>query len=114
MSDRSCYVCEKLRAAVLTMMTHRGVPRDRLVMAILTNLSMLKEQDFPTGEIRRAYQRMMERVNAAAPGEPSIETYEAGFRSLSDDDVRWVTDHLHSLAFSMEAHRAAHTPDSPL
>ncbi len=64
MSQQYDYVCEKLRRAVLTMMAHRGVPRDRLVITILTE--------------------------------------------LSDDDVRWLIDRLHSLAFSMEVCRATH------
>ena len=109
MSQPFDYVCEKLRDAVLTMMAHRGVPRDRLVITILTDIALLSERDFPDGENRRGFRYMMDRIRAALPGEPSIETYEAAFRALSDDDVRWVIDRLHSLAFSMEAYRATHT-----
>lgn len=110
MEDRYQYVRGKLKDCVLTMMAHRGVPRDRLIIAVMTGLDLLKERDFPEGEIRRSFCHMMSRIHAAAPGPPSLETYLAAFRWLSDDDVRWIVDALHSLAFAMEGWLASRVP----
>ena len=102
LSERAGYVCEKLRTAVLTMMTDRAMPKDRLMMTVLTNVASLKGDDFPEGELRLAFSYMMKRIHAgASPATPAVGSYEAAFRYLSDDDVRWLIDRLHSLAFSM-------------
>ncbi len=106
--ERDRYVYEKLRTAVLTMMAHRGAPKDRLLLAVLANMALLKEQDFPEGDLRAGFNRMMGRILVAAPAGTSVEVYQTAFRWLSEDDIRWIIDRLHSLAFAMAEYHATH------
>jgi hypothetical protein len=110
-AGRDRYVYEKLKAAVPALMSHRGSPRDRLLLVFLTNLAWLREDELPEGELREGFRMMMDRTLAGVPAgarmEPDAAAYETAFRCLSDDDVQWVADMIHALAFSMAERQAA-------
>ena len=100
-SERHHYAGEKLAAAVFAVMAESGTMKDRLLVAVLHDLSMLEDEDFPEGQLRIQFHELMERILAAAPAGTRDDLFEAAFFHMSTDDARWIVERLHDLAFRM-------------
>lgn len=112
MSDRYHHVLQKLRTAVRTMMAADGSPRARLRLALAADLLQLEETEFPAGALRHAFAFVRARIQAASPAPISPENLDEALRYLSDTEVLWMIERLHTLAFAMAMHVGVNQADN--
>ena len=102
------HVLDKLRRATLAMLTLPTLPRHRAMMAFLTTLAWIRPQEFPAGRLRATFCRILERIRDASPVAASpVESYGEAFQRLSDDDVAWIIDQVHTLSLAVAMHVGA-------
>lgn len=106
-AERYSYAEHRMADAVFEVMAGPGTMKDRLLQAVVHIVSVLREEDFPEGELRQEFRRLMERILSAAPAQGPDGLYEAAFYRMEDQDARWILDRLHSLSFGMAQHVAA-------
>jgi len=100
-SERYHYANEKLANAVFLVMSASGTAKDRLLQAALHDVSVLKATDLPDGRFREDFRELIKRILDGAPAGTVDGLYEAAFRHMTEEDVRWILERLHRLAFAM-------------
>ena len=95
---------QSLQAAVLGLMSQKEPPRFRLLSVILEDIANLGERDFPDGEPRAEFRRIMGRMMGAMSAR-GIQDRDTRGWILSDDEVQAAIEQIHRLAFSLAGTR---------